>query len=169
MLDGNNDKTKPMIGFTPQDETRNLTTGKIEIYEGGTDNLLETRELSSLTNDIAINESFNLDERLFYRVEVEIWDEGGLSAKELLAYPPIVNFDPSTFQPTKEDIPVTVKIWSPNNLEYIKFTGPFVINANGSIIIADSDFKDKCTSLPATPQGRDTTCSIVVSSDSSQL
>lgn len=32
-LGSTNDKTKPTITFTPKDETRNLTTGKIEIYE----------------------------------------------------------------------------------------------------------------------------------------
>lgn len=159
-----NDKKKPTITFTPKDQTRSLTTGKIEIYEWGTANLLITKSLSSLNNGTEVSESFTLDEKTYYTVKVQIRDEGGLTSREeILSYPPIVHFEPNNFAPTSGDLAVTVKIWSPWTLSEVKFQSPFIVKVNGTQVSQGGNFLDKCTTI-----GQDTTCQLTISSSSSQ-
>ena len=163
-LGTNNNKAKPTITFTPKDQTRSLTTGKIEIYEWGTANLLITKSLSSLNNGTEVSESFTLAEKTYYTVKVQIRDEGGLASREeILSYPPIVHFEPNNFAPTSGDLAVTVKIWSPWTLSEVKFQSPFIVKVNGTQITQGGNFLDKCTII-----GQDTTCQLTISSSSSQ-
>lgn len=163
-LGTNNNKAKPTITFTPKDQTRSLTTGKIEIYEWGTANLLITKSLSSLHNGTEVSESFTLDEKTYYTVKVQIRDEGGLASREeILSYPPIVHFEPNNFAPTSGDLAVTVKIWSPWTLSEVKFQSPFIVKMNGTQVSQGGNFLDKCTTI-----GQDTTCQLTISSSSSQ-
>lgn len=163
-LGTNNNKAKPTITFTPKDQTRSLTTGKIEIYEWGTANLLITKSLSSLHNGTEVSESFTLDEKTYYTVKVQIRDEGGLASREeILSYPPIVHFEPNNFAPTSGDLAVTVKIWSPWTLSEVKFQSPFIVKVNGTQVSQGDNFLDKCTT-----RGQDTTCQLKISSSSSQ-
>lgn len=159
-----NDKKNPTITFTPKDQTRTLTTGKIEIYEWGTANLLITKSLSSLNNGTEVSESFTLPEKTYYTVKVQIRDEGGLASREeILSYPPIVHFEPNNFAPTSGDLAVTVKIWSPWTLSEVKFQSPFIVKVAGNQITQGDNFLDKCTT-----SGQDTTCRLKISSSSSQ-
>ena len=161
----NNNKAKPTITFTPKDQTRTLTTGKIEIYEWGTANLLITKSLSSLNNGTEVSESFTLPEQTYYTVKVQIRDEGGLASREeILSYPPIVHFEPNNFAPTSGDLAVTVKIWSPWTLSEVKFQSPFIVKVAGNQITQGDNFLDKCTTII----GQDTTCKLTISSSSSQ-
>ena len=163
-LGTNNNKAKPTITFTPKDQTRSLTTGKIEIYEWGTANLLITKSLSSLNNGTEVSESFTLAEKTYYTVKVQIRDEGGLASREeILSYPPIVHFEPNNFAPTSGDLAVTVKIWSPWTLSEVKFQSPFIVKVNGTQVSQGGNFLDKCTT-----SGQDTTCRLKISSSSSQ-
>ncbi len=160
-----NDKKNPTITFTPKDQTRSLTTGKIEIYEWGTANLLITKSLSSLNNGTEVSESFTLPEKTYYTVKVQIRDEGGLASREeILSYPPIVHFEPNNFAPTSGNLAVTVKIWSPWTLSEVKFQSPFIVKVNGTQVSQGDNFLDKCT----TTTGQDTTCQLKISSSSSQ-
>lgn len=158
-----NDKKNPTIIFTPKDETRSLTTGKIEIYEWGTANLLITKSLSSLNNGTEVSESFTLQNQTYYTVKVQIRDEGGLSREETLSYPPIVHFEPNNFAPTSGDLAVTVKIWSPWTLSEVKFQSPFIVKLGETQITQGGNFLDKCTTT-----GQDTACQLKISSSSSQ-
>ena len=158
-----NDKKNPTITFTPKDQTRSLTTGKIEIYEWGTANLLTTKSLSSLHNGTEVSESFTLAEKTYYTVKVQIRDEGGLASREEISYPPIVHFEPNNFAPTSGDLAVTVKIWSPWTLSEVKFQSPFIVKVNGTQVSQGDNFLDKCTT-----RGQDTTCQLKISSSSSQ-
>lgn len=159
-----NDKKNPTITFTPKDQTRSLTTGKIEIYEWGTANLLITKSLSSLNNGTEVSESFTLPEKTYYTVKVQIRDEGGLASREeILSYPPIVHFEPNNFAPTSGDLAVTVKIWSPWTLSEVKFQSPFIVKVGENQITQGDNFLDKCTT-----SGQDTTCQLKISSSSSQ-
>lgn len=160
-----NDKKNPTITFTPKDQTRTLTTGKIEIYEWGTDNLLSSGDLNSLSNGTQVSKSFfTLAEKTYYTVKVQIRDEGGLASREeILSYPPIVHFEPNNFAPTSGDLAVTVKIWSPWTLSEVKFQSPFIVKVNGNQITQGGNFLDKCTII-----GQDTTCQLTISSSSSQ-
>ena len=163
-LGTNNNKAKPTITFTPKDQTRSLTTGKIEIYEWGTANLLITKSLSSLNNGTEVSEPFTLAEKTYYTVKVQIRDEGGLTSREeILSYPPIVHFEPNNFAPTSGDLAVTVKIWSPWTLSEVKFQSPFIVKVNGTQVSQGGNFLDKCTT-----SGQDTTCRLKISSSSSQ-
>lgn len=157
-----NDKKKPTIIFTPKDQTRTLTTGKIEIYEWGTANLLIIKSLSSLNNGTEVSESFTLPEKTYYTVKVQIRDEGGLpSTEEILSYPPIVHFEPNNFAPTSGEAVVTVKIWSPWTLSEVKFQSPFIVKVGETQVSQGDNFLDKCID-----QG--TTCKLTISSSSSQ-
>lgn len=159
-----NDKKNPTITFTPKDQTRTLTTGKIEIYEWGTANLLITKSLSSLNNGTEVSESFTLPEKTYYTVKVQIRDEGGLASREeILSYPPIVHFEPNNFAPTSKEVEVTVKIWSPWTLSEVKFQSPFIVKVNRTQVSQGGNFLDKCTTI-----GQDTTCQLTISSSSSQ-
>lgn len=160
-----NDKKNPTITFTPKDQTRTLTTGKIEICEWGTDNLLSSGDLNSLSNGTQVSKSFfTLAEKTYYTVKVQIRDEGGLASREeILSYPPIVHFEPNNFAPTSGDLAVTVKIWSPWTLSEVKFQSPFIVKVNGNQITQGGNFLDKCTII-----GQDTTCQLTISSSSSQ-
>lgn len=159
-----NDKKNPTIIFTPKDETRSLTTGKIKIYEWGTANLLSSGDLNSLSNGTQVSESFTLDEKTYYTVKVQIRDEGGLASREeILSYPPIVHFEPNNFAPTSGDLAVTVKIWSPWTLSEVKFQSPFIVKVNGTQVSQGDNFLDKCITI-----GQDTTCQLTISSSSSQ-
>ena len=164
-----NDKKNPTITFTPKDQTRSLTTGKIEIYEWGTTNLLITKSLSSLNNGTEVSEPFTLDEKTYYTVKVQIRDEGGLFREETLSYPPIVHFEPNNFVPTSGDLAVTVKIWSPWTLSEVKFQSPFIVKVGENQIIQGGDFLDKCTTTTGqNTTGQNTTCQLTISSSSSQ-
>lgn len=160
-----NDKKNPTITFTPKDQTRSLTTGKIEIYEWGTTNLLSSGYLDdSLSNGTLVSKPFTLPEKTYYTVKVQIRDEGGLpSREEILSYPPIVHFEPNNFAPTSGDLAVTVKIWSPWTLSEVKFQSPFIVKVNGTQVSQGGNFLDKCTTI-----GQDTTCQLTISSSSSQ-
>lgn len=168
-LGTNNNKAKPTITFTPKDQTRSLTTGKIEIYEWGTANLLNTKSLSSLNNGTEVSESFTLPEKTYYTVKVQIRDEGGLTSREEISYPPIVHFEPNNFAPTSGDLAVTVKIWSPWTLSEVKFQSPFIVKVGENQIIQGGDFLDKCTTTTGqNTTGQNTTCKLTISSSSSQ-
>lgn len=160
-----NDKKNPTITFTPKDQTRSLTTGKIEIYEWGTANLLSSGYLDdSLSNGTLVSKPFTLQNQTYYTVKVQIRDEGGLASREeILSYPPIVHFEPNNFAPTSGDLAVTVKIWSPWTLSEVKFQSPFIVKVNGTQVSQGGNFLDKCTTM-----GQDTTCQLTISSSSSQ-
>lgn len=165
-----NDKKNPTIIFTPKDETRSLTTGKIEIYEWGTANLLSSGDLNSLSNGTQVSKSFTLQNQTYYTVKVQIRDEGGLpSIEENLSYPPIVHFEPNNFVPTSGDLAVMVKIWSPWTLSGVKFQSPFIVKVGENQIIQGGDFLDKCTTTTGqNTTGQNTTCKLTISSSSSQ-
>ena len=158
-----NDKKNPTITFTPKDQTRSLTTGKIEIYEWRTANLLSSGDLNSLSNGSQVSKFFTLPETTYYTVKVQIRDEGGLASREDLSYPPIVHFEPNNFAPTSGDLAVTVKIWSPWTLSEVKFQSPFIVEVNRTQVSQGDNFLDKCTT-----SGQDTTCQLTISSSSSQ-
>ena len=159
-----NDKKNPTITFTPKDQTRSLTTGKIEIYEWGTTNLLSSGYLDdSLSNGTLVSKPFTLPEKTYYTVKVQIRDEGGLASREEISYPPIVHFEPNNFAPTSGDLAVTVKIWSPWTLSEVKFQSPFIVKVNGTQVSQGGNFLDKCTTT-----GQNTTCQLTISSSSSQ-
>lgn len=158
-----NDKKNPTITFTPKDQTRSLTTGKIEIYEWRTANLLSSGDLNSLSNGSQVSKFFTLPETTYYTVKVQIRDEGGLASREDLSYPPIVHFEPNNFAPTSGDLAVTVKIWSPWTLSEVKFQSPFIVKVGETQVSQGDNFLDKCTTT-----GQDTACQLKISSSSSQ-
>ena len=159
-----NDKKKPTIIFTPKDQTRSLTTGKIEIYEWGTANLLSSWDLNSLSNGTQVSESFTLDEKTYYTVKVQIRDEGGIASREeILSYPPIVHFEPNNFAPTSGNLAVTVKIWSPWTLSGVKFQSPFIVKVGETQVSQGDNFLDKCTT-----KDQYKICQLTISSSSSQ-